>query len=152
MKRILAIALVLLLPPALHANDAEDVSAKIRELEQVFNGAYGENDLGTYFGMYTEDATLIFYGARQPVPQYREEWSAEIAAGGGVERNDMSDMRIQVLADGEVAVATYILETVTRTAAGERSAVRAYETDIWQKREEGWRIISMHYSEIGPAD
>ena len=152
MKELLAVLMTLLLPLSVYGDTADAVADEIRELEATFNDAYGENDLDTYFGMYAEDATLIFYGARQPVPQYREEWTADVAAGAGVEKNEMSDMRIQVLADGKVAVATYVLETVSVTAGGERSTMLAHETDIWQKREDGWKIVSMHYSELAPTE
>lgn len=152
MKELLAVLMTLLLPLSVYGDTADAVADEIRELEATFNDAYGENDLDTYFGMYAEDATLIFYGARQPVPQYREEWTADVAAGAGVEKNEMSDMRIQVLADGKVAVATYVLETVSVTAGGEHSTMIAHETDIWHKREDGWKIVSMHYSELAPTE
>ena len=152
MNKLLAVLIALLLPLSVYADTEEAVAEQIRERLDTFNDAYGENDLDTYFGMYTEDATLIFYGARQPVPKYREEWTAEVAAGAGVEKNEMTDIRIQVLADGKVAVATYVLETVSVTAGGERSTMMAHETDIWHKREDGWKIVSMHYSELAPAE
>jgi len=152
MKRLLAVFITLLLPLSVYADTTDAVADTIRELEATFNDAYGENDLDTYFGMYAEDATLIFYGARQPVPKYRAEWTAEVAAGGSVEKNEMTDLRIQVLADGKVAVATYVLETVSRTAGGERSTMLAHETDVWHKRDDGWKIVSMHYSEVAPAE
>ena len=152
MNKLLAVLVALLLPLSVYADTADAVADKIRELEATFNDAYGENDLDTYFGMYAEDATLIFYGARQPVPKYREEWTAEVAAGAAVEKNEMTDIQIQVLADGKIAVATYVLETVSTTTNGERSTMLAHETDIWHKREDGWKIVSMHYSELAPAE
>jgi len=152
MNKLLAVLVALLLPLSVYADTADAVADKIRELEATFNDAYGENDLDTYFGMYAEDATLIFYGARQPVPKYREEWTAEVAAGAAVEKNEMTDIQIQVLADGKIAVATYVLETVSTTTNGERSTMLAHETDVWHKREDGWKIVSMHYSELAPAE
>jgi len=147
MNKLLLIIIAAMLPLSAPADDTDSVAATIRTLEDTFNEAYAVNDLETYFGMYAEDATLIFYGARQPVPKYREEWTAEVAAGGGVDRNDVTDLRIQVLADRDVAIATYILETDSHTAGGESSTIRAYETDVWQRRDDGWKIVSMHYSE-----
>ena len=152
MNKLLAVSIALLLPLSVYADTDEAVVDQVRERLETFNDAYGENDLDTYFGMYAEDATLIFYGARQPVPQYREEWTAEVAAGGSVEKNEMTDLRIQVLADGKVAVATYVLETDSSTAGGERSTMLAHETDVWNLRDDGWKIVSMHYSEVAPAE
>ena len=152
MNKLLAVLIALLLPLSVYGDTEEAVADQIRERLYTFNDAYGENDLDTYFGMYAEDATLIFYGARQPVPKYREEWTAEVAAGAAVEKNEMTDIQIQVLADGKIAVATYVLETVSTTTNGERSTMLAHETDVWHKREDGWKIVSMHYSELAPAE
>ena len=63
---------------------------------------------------------------------YREEWSAMIDAGGGVELNEMSDLVIQVMPSGEVAIATSFIDNQTRSPEGEVSTVRAFETDVWQ--------------------
>ena len=117
-------------------------------MEARFNGAYATNDADTYFGTYTEDATLIFFGSRQVVADYEAEWREMIAAGGGVEQNDMSDLQVQVMPGGNVAVATYQLHVVTRSPDGDLSTADALETDVWQKIDGEWRIVSMHYSEI----
>lgn len=136
------------LPLVAIADGHEAIEKEILSLEATFNDAYGENDLDTYFGMYADDATLIFYGARHTLADYDEEWRATVADGGRVDENEMSDMRIQVMPGGTVAVATYVLETLSHTPDGEAERARAYETDVWQKREDGWKIISMHYSVI----
>ena len=49
-------------------------------------------------------------------------------------------------------MATYVLETVSTTADGERTTMLAHETDVWHEREDGWKIVSMHYSEMAPAE
>ena len=126
----------------------EVVEQEIREMEAKFNGAYGTDDADTYFGIYTEDATLIFYGSRQVVADYEAEWREVIASGGGVEQNDMSDLQVQVMPGGEAAIATYQLHVVSRSPDGELTTANAFETDVWQKIDGEWRIVSMHYSEI----
>ena len=152
MKNLLIIFLGLALPLSALADDNETVEQQIRSMEATFNNAYGENDLDTYFGTYAEDATLIFYGSRHVVADYEEDWHAMVAAGGGVEKNLMSDLRIQVMPGGEVAVATYMLESVSRSPNGDKSMARAFETDVWQKLDGSWKIVSMHYSEISPTE
>ena len=97
-------------------------------------------------------ATLIFFGARESLADYEKEWRAGIAAGDRIERNNTSDMRIQVLAGGDVAVATFFAETLMRTSGGEEIIWKAYETDVWLKTDGAWKIISVHYSEIPPAE
>ena len=150
--KILMCALVSMVPFAALGDSYEGVEKAIRAMEQTFNGSYAENDLDTYFGIYTKDATLIFFGARQSVADYEEEWRAGIAAGDRIERNDISDMRIQMLPGGEGAIATYFLETVMQSSGGEEIIWKAYETDVWQKIDDTWKVISVHYSEIPPAE
>ena len=146
MKNLFVLLLAVSLPTLLPAD--ENVEREIRDMEARFNGAYGDNDVATYFGTYTADATLIFYGSRQVVADYEAEWREMIAAGGGVEQNELSDLRVQVMPGGEVAVATYRLHVVTRSPDGELTTADALETDVWQKIDGEWRIVSMHYSEI----
>ena len=69
-------------------------------------------------------------------------------AGGGVVRNDASDLQVQVLAGGDVAVATYFVDNETRSPDGEVTTAKAFETDIWEKVDGDWKIVGLHYSEI----
>jgi len=32
------------------------------------------------------------------------------------------------------------------------STVRAFETDVWQKIDAEWKVVSLHYSEIPPDE
>jgi ketosteroid isomerase-like protein len=96
---------------------------EVRAASEAFDRAYATNDVEGYFGFYAEGATVYFSGARQDLSAYHEEWTAMMEAGGGV----------------------------TRSPEGEVSTVRAFETDVWQKIDGEWKIISLHYSEI-PAE
>jgi ketosteroid isomerase-like protein len=73
-------------------------------------------------------------------------------AGGGVEMNEMSDLQMQVMPCGDVAIATSFIDNRTRSPDGTTSTVRAFETDVWQKIDGNWKIISLHYSEIAPDE
>ena len=73
-------------------------------------------------------------------------------AGGGVELNEMSDLVIQVMPSGEVAIATSFIYNQTRSPEGEVSTVKAFETDVWQKIDGEWKVVSLHYSEIPPDE
>lgn len=150
MKKILgglAIALITFSAMAEHhESDNADLYAAIK----AFDDAYANNDVETYFGFYADDATVYFYGARQDMAAYHEEWTAMMAAGGGVEKNDMSDLQVQVLPCGDVAIATSFIDNRTRAPDGSISTAKAFETDVWQKIDGKWKIISLHYSEIAP--
>ena len=66
--------------------------------------------------------------------------------------NEMSDLVIQMMPSGEVAIAMSFIDNQTRSAEGEVSTVRRFETDVWQKIDGEWKIVSLHYSEIEPED
>ena len=152
MKKILggfAIALITLSAMAEHhGSENTDLHAAIK----AFDDAYATNDVDTYFGFYADDATVYFYGARQDIAAYHEEWTAMMEAGGGVEMNEMSDLQVQVMPCGDVAIATSFVDNRTRTPDGTTSTIRAFETDVWQKIDGKWKIISLHYSEIVPEE
>ena len=142
---ILAATLISFAALAAHHGSAED---EVRAATEAFGTAYASNDIEGYFGHYADDATVFFDGVRQDLSAYHEEWSALIDAGGGVEVNEMSDLVIQMMPSSEVAIATSFIDNTTRSADGEVSTERGFETDVWQKIDGEWKIISLHYSEI----
>ncbi len=148
MNRILGgLCLVLISYSAMaehHGSEDADLHAAIK----TFDHAYATNDVETYFGYYADDATVYFYGARQDVDAYHEEWTAMMEAGGGVEKNEMSDLQVQLMPCGDVAIATSFIDNRTRSPDGTISTARAFETDVWQKIDGEWKIISLHYSDI----
>ena len=141
----LMIAAVPLVAVAEH-HGADD--AALRAAIEAFDHAYATNDVETYFGFYADDATVYFYGARQDVSAYHQEWTALMEAGGGVEKNEMSDLQVQLMPSGDVAVATSFIDNRTRYPDGEISTSRAFETDVWLRVDGAWKIISLHFSEI----
>jgi ketosteroid isomerase-like protein len=127
-----------------HGKTAAEVEAAVR----AFNAAYAENEVETYFSYYADDVSIYFYGARQDVNAYHDLWAEEVAAGYAVQANELSDLRIQVLADGAVAIASYFVATKSLPVDGEQVSVKAFESDVWEKTEDGWKVVSLHYSEI----
>ena len=71
-----------------------------------------------------------------------------MAAGGGVEINTMSDLQVQIMPGGDTAVATSVVKNRTRSPDGSKSSSKAFETDVWQKIDSQWKIISLDYSAI----
>lgn len=149
MKKILSFFVIALLPFSTMAGYPHSTTeVGITAAVEAFNTAYVTNDVDTYFGFYTEGAVLFFDGARQPVAAYREEWTALIKAGGGVEKNEMSDLHTQIMLGGDVAVVSGFVDNRTRSEDGETTTVKAYETEIWQKIDGKWRVVGLHYSEF----
>ena len=142
---ILAATLISCVALAAHHESAED---EVRAAAEAFDKAYATNDVDTYFGYYADDATVYFFGERQDMSAYHKEWSAMMEAGGGVELNKMSDVVIQVMPGDEIAIVTSFIDNRTRSPEGDVSTVKAFETDVWQKIDSEWKIVSLHYSEI----
>ena len=118
---------------------------------KAFNKAYETNDVEGYFNHYANDAMLYFYGDRWEVATYHEYWkTAVVGAGGGVEKNMQSDLQVKVTSGGDTAIAAYFVENRSRSPEGEINEEKAYESDVWQKIDGVWKIISLHYSVIPP--
>ncbi len=123
-----------------------DVANEIRELTIEFNEAYERNDLDKYFSNYADDLTQWFESGRVTLEQYKTDWYALIEGGGGVESNELSDLKVQVGPDGKTAVVTYVATVVTRSPDGKRTKEQVWETDIWFKRDGQWKIVHLHYN------
>lgn len=135
-------ALVAIPSPVLAAGPKDN----IRELVVDFNNAYLQNDLGKYFDYYADDATLWFNSGRSTLESYRDGWYKLIEAGGGVRKNTISDITIQVSPDGGAAIATYRVDVATESPDGDISKTQAHETDVWFRTSDGWRITHVHYT------
>jgi ketosteroid isomerase-like protein len=122
------------------------VGSEIEKLEVAFNLAYEKNDLEAYFSYYADDVTMWFESGRAELSDYKKDWYALIQGGGGVEKNALSDIRVQVSPAEDAAIATYALDVVTRQADGKKTKERAYETDVWYKRDSGWKLVHVHYN------
>lgn len=150
MNKILACLVAVLLSFSAVADQHSAVEAEVRDAVKSYNGAYGGNKVEAYFSHFADDADLYWYGARQQLSAYHEEWSALVEGGGGVEKNELSDIQVRVLPGGNAAVATYFIDYRLRAPDGEVTETQAFETDVWQKIDGAWKVVSAHYTEIAP--
>jgi ketosteroid isomerase-like protein len=134
-----------LVPNAHAATDSGAVQREITQLEQVWNDAYGANDLPKYFSYYAANPLLVFYNKRTTLTDYRKEW-AEATRTEPLEAARISDLEIEVGPLGATAVASYQLEVRTHHADGKTTVEHAFETDVWFKRKGAWRVQAVHYS------
>lgn len=148
MKQSITLFLVFFLPLAAIAGDHDAIEKEVRAAAIDFNDAYEANDIERYFSYYTDDAVLYWSGERQDVGAYYDEWRAMIEAGGGVEKNELTDAVFQVLAGGKAVIASYFIHNVTRSPDGTRSEADYYESDVWQKIDGKWKVVNLHYSEL----
>jgi ketosteroid isomerase-like protein len=136
-----------LAPTAYAATDTAAVESEITQLEQVWNDAYGANDLPKYFSYYSANPLLVFYNKRTLLADYRKEWAAATKTEP-LESAKISDLKIEIGPGGTTAVASYQLDVSTRHAAGKTTVEHAFETDVWFKRKGEWRVNAVHYSSI----
>lgn len=148
MKRIMSCIIILLMSLSAMAEQPSEENADLHAAIRAFDHAYATNDTNTYFDYYAEGATLFYSGARQDLDAYAKSWPELIAAGGGVEKNEMSDLKVQVMPGGDVAVSTAFIDNTTRSPDGSKTSIRAFETDVWQKIDGKWRVVSLHYTEL----
>jgi ketosteroid isomerase-like protein len=140
---LLAVMALIALPACAVAAEPED---EIRSLVVEFNHAYLQNELDKYFDFYADDATLWFNSGRSTLESYRDGWYKLIDSGGGVRKNTISDIRIQMSPKGDAAIATYQVEVHTEYPGNRLSSQQAHETDVWFKTADGWRISHVHYT------
>ena len=148
MRKMLTFIAALLIPFTVVAEHHGPVAVEVTDAVKAFNSAYASGQVDTYFSYYADDAMVYFYGARQDLGAYHDEWAAMVEAGGAVEKNELSDIRIQVMPGGDIAVASYFVDYRLRTPDGEVSASKAFESEVWRKIDGDWKIVNLHYSEI----
>ena len=130
-------------------NPNSSAVTEVTNAVKAFNKAYETNDVEGYFNHYANDAMLYFYGDRWEVATYHEYWkTAVVEAGGGVEKNMQSDLQVKVTSGGDTAIAAYFVENRSRSPEGDINEEKGYESDVWQKIDGVWEIISLHYSVI----
>ena len=150
MNRIQTCIALCFLSVAALADHHGGAEAEVRDAVTAVNAAYAGNRVDDYFSFYADDAAVFFYGARQDVAAYYAEWQEMMAAGAGVEKNELSDLRIQVMPGGDVAVATYFVDYRFRAPEGDVSEARAFESEVWHKTDGAWKLVNLHYSEFEP--
>ena len=141
---ITTIAVVGVSRPAFGAEDAavEEVLKHV----VAFNAAYERNELDAYFAFYAEDATLWFDSGRVNLADYKKDWHKLIADGGGVVKNVISDLNVQMGPGDTTAVATYQLDVETRMPDGSITKDHAHETDVWFLGNGEWLVAHLHYT------
>jgi len=147
MKKLIAGLFAAMACLAAMAAHHESVDAEIQAAIDGFNEAYATNDAAAYFDYYADGATVFFSGDRQDMAAYEEDWYALIDAGDGVLVNDLSDIVVQVMPGKTVAISTYFVDNRSRFD-GEVVDIRAFETDVWNKIDGEWKVVSLHYTEL----
>jgi ketosteroid isomerase-like protein len=142
---LLSFAIAVSLSAAAATSEEAAVEEVIKHVV-AFNGAYERNELDAYFAFYAEDATLWFGPGRTRLADYKQEWYQLIEKGGGVEKNVISDLHVQMGPGNTTAVATYQIDVHTRMADGKVTEDHAHESDVWFLGDGQWLIAHIHYT------
>ena len=145
-KALLAGILLNLLAMPVFAGDAAAIEKQIAAAERAMNAAYGANDLDKYFSYYADDMDAIFYGSRTTLADYRKSWTESVKAGNAVTSVKMNDVKVRVLPGDTAAVASYRIEVTYKHADGKSGTDKAFETDVWVKGKDGWKVQHAHYA------
>jgi ketosteroid isomerase-like protein len=106
MRKILSCFIIMLMSFSAMAEHHDAENADLHAAIKAFDHAYANNDVEKYFSFYADNAKVYFGGARQDVAAYHKMWTGLMKAGGGVELNEMSDLKVQMMSGGNVAIAT----------------------------------------------
>ena len=121
MNRIPGCMIILMMSFSAMAEHHDEENADLYAAIHAFDHAYATNDTDTLILISTtENATVFFSGDRQDLAAYAKSWPEFMEAGGGVEKNVMSDLKVQVMPGGEVAVSTSFIDNITRSPDGSK--------------------------------
>lgn len=147
-RAVLAVLGCLSATQSVHAADAGPAE-QITRIEAAMNAAYAANDLARYFSYYADDFRGLFPDGPTTLAQYRKEWTAYVQGGGGVDAFTYTDIQVQVSPSGDAAVASYRATARTHDAGKPPVEEKYLETDVFFKRQGGWKLVEVHYSVAG---
>ena len=152
MKKIMIVLATIFISFSVFAdNHNSSAATEVKNATIAFNKAYETNDVEGYFNMYADDAMLYFYGNRWKVSTYYDYWKTSmVGAGGGVEKNTVSDVQVMVVPGGDTAIVSTFIENRSRSPKGDINEEKGFESEVWQKIDGVWKVISLHYSVIPP--
>lgn len=128
--------------------DADAIEAEVRELNDLMNHAYENNDLERYWAFFAEDMYFVWdTRAWVTLEEYKQEWTAYIDGGGGVIALHPRDTRVTIGPRGVTAIVSAHYSVRYRRLDGSERDESVFETDVWFKRNGKWAIAYTHGSQ-----
>lgn len=126
-------------------------TAELREVIRRRDKAYEAGDAAGYLSVYAEDATIFFERSPLTLAEMCREIVAIFAAGGGVITLQLEPAEDILLSDrGDAATATYTWRERFRNADGTEADNAYFETDVWYRRADAWKLVRVHLTRTGP--
>ncbi|MSQ99298.1 MAG: DUF4440 domain-containing protein [Xanthomonadales bacterium] len=132
--------------PAFGAEDA--AAEEVIKHVVALNGTYGRNELDAYFAFFSPDTTLWFDSGGAKLADYKKDWYKLVADGGGVVKNVISDLHVQMGPGETTAVAIYQVDVETRMPDGSITRGQGHETDVWFLGNGQWLVAHLHWSTV----
>ena len=145
-RYLIAALLLASLPHTAGSGAATKSDEEIRGLEHKMNEAYAGNDLQNYFSYYAPDFIQWLPEGRTDLDEYKRQWMAYVNNGNSIQAAEIRELQLRIDPAEDAAVASYILSVKTKAADGKISEQESQETDVWFKRDNGWKIVALHYS------
>jgi len=79
------------MPFSAMAEHPDEEHADLHAAIHAFDHAYASNDTDTCFDYFAAHTTLYYPADRQDLAAYAESWPKFMKAGGGIEKNELSD-------------------------------------------------------------
>jgi ketosteroid isomerase-like protein len=152
MKALLVLSCGMLVTSTARAADMaaqKKAEAEVRQAVHDIVTAYATTDVDKYFSYYADDMSICCSGGEWWSKQaYYKLWKDLTAQGGGQKAAAVKDLRVQVSANGDAAIATYLMPCVRRKVAEGQSAEITYNmTDVWMRNPAGqWKVQNVTFS------
>jgi ketosteroid isomerase-like protein len=142
---LLGFVLTAVIPSALVA---QDQTADVQKALHAYDQAVAKKDVETVRSLLAPELLLFEHSVRNDGAKdaFENHLKPEILEGDGLELS-YSDLR--VTADGNLALVTRQYR-VKGTFDGKAIDSTGNETQVWQRKEGGWRLLHIHYSHACP--
>ena len=134
---------------ALSDSDRSQIIAEINELHKRRGEDWVRRQADAYLSYYWDDAILFTVEERMTIADLRREIIAVLEAGGGPVSIDLPEVDdIVISSAGDAATTCYPWRARIQSENGLESDRTYYETNVWYRRNETWKIIRMHVTRL----
>lgn len=126
-------------------------SAITDEFCAAWTSENGQPDLETLANFYAHDADVVIYDTLPPLEGFAGFNDLRSEIYDGLERiatKRTGEVRLKMLADGQVVAAAYPIHHSYRFSDGRSYEIDARITQVWEKRDNSYRIVQEHPSTV----